>query len=388
MPKGLKPVRRTLATGEARIYWYHRATGKRLKRDPRTAAGMLEVKGLDESAVALTQAQNAATGSLAALWTAYRGDPASPDKDIKLGSPEWRSLKPRTRSDYQKVRDWLGKGAEKGVVRAITSQQVLALRDKAFEAKGRRFANYVVTVLHIVLGWGKLRGWCDSNAAHGVPSIRRPTGQKKINRAWSPEEVAAFALAAPTQLMVPFALGLFAGMREGDALRVTWSAVTAGRLEWIAGKNGEECEAPITGPLRLVLDEARTRRSNTALQIAINSRGQPWTESGFRASFFKLIRRLVHEGRLKPGCTFHGLRHTIGSHAANQGHSDRQVAASIGDRSPAMAQIYARDADRRTAQTAILEAAQKRFANVDWKTPLENGQPPRQIAAPKTAENT
>lgn len=381
VPKGLKPVRATLATGEVRVYWYHRATGKALEHDPRTAAGLLEVKALDDRATALTAAQKAATGTLAALWTAYRGDMASPDTEARLGSPEWRALKPRTRSDYQKVRDWLGKAAEKAAVRAITSPQVLALRDKAFKAKGRRFANYVVTVLHIVLGWGKLRGWCEANAAHGVPSIRRPTGAKKVNRAWTPAEVAAFADAAPTQLIVPFALGLFAGLREGDALIVTWSAVTAGRLEWIAGKNGEECEAPITGPLRLVLEEARARRG-AALQIAVNSRGQPWTESGFRASFFKLVRRLTDEGKLKPGCTFHGLRHTIGAQAANDGHSDRKVAAAIGDRSPAMAQIYARDADRKGAQTAILEAAQKRFTNIDWKTPLENASEPRRIAGP------
>jgi integrase len=361
VPKGLKPVQRRLATGEVRTYWYHRASGKRLENDPRTAAGMLEVQGLDERVKAVSEAQKAATGTLAALWDAY----ASRD------TPEWTTLKPRTRSDYQKVRDWLGKGAERAVVRTITSQQVLALRDKAFKTRGRRFANYVVTVLHILLGWGKLRGWCDANAAHGVPSVRKPTGAKKVNRAWTPEEVAAFADAAPTQLLVPFALGLFAGMRQGDALIVTWRAVVGGRLEWIAGKNGEECEAPITGPLRLVLEEARARRGD-ALQIAVNSYGEPWSQNGFRASFFKLVRKLTAEGKLKPGCTFHGLRHTIGAHAANEGSSDRQVAAAIGDRSPAMAQIYARDAERKSAQVAILTAAQKRFANIDWKTPMEN----------------
>jgi integrase len=361
VPKGLKPVQRRLATGEVRTYWYHRASGKRLENDPRTAAGMLEVQGLDERVKAVSEAQKAATGTLAALWDAY----ASRD------TPEWTTLKPRTRSDYQKVRDWLGKGAERAVVRTITSQQVLSLRDKAFKTRGRRFANYVVTVLHILLGWGKLRGWCDANAAHGVPSVRKPTGAKKVNRAWTPEEVAAFADAAPTQLLVPFALGLFAGMRQGDALIVTWRAVVGGRLEWIAGKNGEECEAPITGPLRLVLEEARARRGD-ALQIAVNSYGEPWSQNGFRASFFKLVRKLTAEGKLKPGCTFHGLRHTIGAHAANEGSSDRQVAAAIGDRSPAMAQIYARDAERKSAQVAILTAAQKRFANIDWKTPMEN----------------
>lgn len=372
MPKGLKPVRATLATGEKRTYWYHRASGKRLEHDPATAAGMLEVKGLDERVAALGAAQNAAAGTLAALWSAY----ASRD------TPEWTTLKPRTRSDYQKVRDWIGVGAEKAAVQTITSQKVLQLRDKAFRARGRRFANYVVTVLHIILGWGKLRGLVETNAAHGVPAIRRPTGARKVNRAWSPEEVAAFAAEASTQLLVPFALGLFAGMRQGDALIVTWSAVTGGRLEWIAGKNGEECEAPITGPLALVLAEAKAQRG-AALQIAVNSRGQPWSQNGYRASFFKLVRRLTKEGKLKPGCTFHGLRHTIGAHAANQGSSDRQVAAAIGDRSSAMAQIYARDAERKSAQVAILTAAQKRFANIDWKTPMENAS---DVDGPKPAK--
>lgn len=362
VPKGLKPVRRTLATGETRVYWYHRATGKRLEHDPATAAGMLEVKALDDRAKALAASKASATGTLASLWEAY----------ASRETPEWTTLKPRTRSDYQKVRDWLGKSAERAIVRSITSAQIIALRDKAFKAKGRRFANYVVTVLSIVLGWGKLRAWCDTNAAHGVPSIRRPTGAKKVNRAWTPEEVAAFAEAAPSQLIVPFALGLFAGMRQGDALSVTWSCVKGLRLEWVAGKNGEECEAPITGPLQLVLFEARGRRSNNVHEIAVNSYGEKWSQNGFRASFFKLVRKLTKEGKLQPGCTFHGLRHTIGAHAANQGSSDRQVAAAIGDRSPAMAQIYARDAERKSAQVAILSAAQKRFANIDWKTTMEN----------------
>lgn len=374
VPKGLKPVRRKLATGEVHVYWYHRASGKRLKHDPETAEGMLEVKALDDSAAALDTAQRLATGSLAALWEEY----------TSRDSPEWTILKPRTRSDYQKVRDWLGNGAEKAVVREISSEQVLALRDKAFKAKGRRFANYVVTVLSIVLGWGKLRGWTTHNAAQGVKAIRKPTGARKVNRAWTPEEVAAFAEAAPLQLLVPFALGLFAGMRQGDALSVEWSAIQGLRLWWIAGKNGEECEAPITGPLALVLSEARSRRSNTCDNIAVNSRGEAWTQSGFRASFFKLIRKLVAAGRLNPGCTFHGLRHTVGAYAADTGHSDRQIAAGIGDRSPAMAQVYARDAERKTAQVAILEAAQKRFANIEWKMRMENASDDGEDDEPQT----
>jgi hypothetical protein len=34
-----------------------------------------------------------------------------------------------------------------------------------------------------------------------------------------------------------------------------------------------------------------------------------------------------------------------------------------------MAGLYGRDADRTTAQTEVLGAAQQRFQNIDWKTP-------------------
>lgn len=46
--------------------------------------------------------------------------------------------------------------------------------------------------------------------------------------------------------------------------------------------------------------------------------------------------------------------------------------------------IYSRDADRQGAQNAILEAAQKRFENIDWKTPSENAS---KAAAAKPAKS-
>lgn len=356
MPKGLKPVRRTLATGETRLYWYHRATGLRLKHDPETADGLLEIKGLDDKAKGVSAVLAAQQGTLAALWLEYRD------------SPEWRRLKPRTRSDYQAVRDWLGQAAERAMVKAITSAQVIKLRDKAEKERGRRFGNYVLQVVRLVLAWGKLRGWLgtQANPAEGIKQIKKPSAERDQNRAWSFAEVEAFVTDCPFALLVMLSLGLFAGMRQGDALIVTRKGYNGATLRWLAGKNGEVCTAPVSGAFKVTLDKA-IAQAGDAVQIALNSRGEAWTASGFRASFFKRVRALTKAGKLDPGCTFHGLRHTIGTFARDGGESSFRIAAAIGDRTSAMADIYGRDADRMTAQQAVLGDVQKRFAAIDWK---------------------
>lgn len=358
VPKGLKPVKRRLATGEVRLYWYHRASGQRLKHDPSTADGLLEVAALDAQAKRLEAVHGFVSGSYAALWVAY------------TASEKWRTLKPRTRSDYQAVRDWIGPAAEKALLHTMKPSDILRLRDKAEAAKGRRFANYVVAVLSLTLEWGKDRDMVKTNVARATKKIARPKSARKVNRAWSIAEVKAFAEAAPPHVAVPFALALFAGMRQGDALMATWSAYDGTMLEWKASKNGEDCSAPVTGAFKTILDGAKAKRGDR-VQICISSRGDAWTASGFRATFFKLIRDLVDEGKMKPGCTFHGLRHTIAACAREAGQSDFQVSAGIGDRSTAMAELYGRDADRADAQTGVLELVQKRFVGMKWKSQAE-----------------
>lgn len=370
MPSGLKPVRRTLASGEVKVYWYHRASGKRLESDPTTPEGTAEIAELDRKHGVVQKLADAAPGTYAELWNNYRE------------SPEWRALKPRTRSDYQAVREWIGDAAAQRMgLGAITTGQIFRLRDKAARAKGRRFGNYVAQVMRLTLEWGRKRDFLKTNPAMDVDLIRKPVGEAQVNRAWTHAEVEAFTRAAPTQLLVPFALGLFAGMRQGDALSVTWRAYDGQALRWIAGKNGEACMAPVTGELRAMLEMAKKHRG-AAVQIATTAAKAPWTASGFRASFFKLLRKLEGSGAVQKGCTFHGLRHTLATLARNDGESESRVAAAIGDRSPAMAQIYGRDADRAAAQTAILEGVQKRFQNIEWKTDARDWKTRRKDAPP------
>ncbi|MGL4404650.1 MAG: hypothetical protein ACRCT6_02755, partial [Notoacmeibacter sp.] len=73
MPKGIKPVRKTLADGSVRMYHYHRATGTRLDFDPWSADGLLQITQLDKQSARLEEKLEAKVPkSFADLWRAYR----------------------------------------------------------------------------------------------------------------------------------------------------------------------------------------------------------------------------------------------------------------------------------------------------------------------------
>jgi len=362
VPKGVKPVWGKLADGTRKLYHYHRATGNRLAHDPWTAEGLMEIAALDKQAAAIeAKVEVHAPRSFGLLWIEYR-------------KSEFPRLRARTRKDYDLVRDWLGDPMFKVPVRTITTPQIYHLRDKAGEERGRRFGSYVVSVMRVALEWGRKRGWLDVNPAMNVEAIAKPSDARVINRRWDIDEIEAFlGKECPPQLRLPVCLGLFASMREGDALKVTVAAYDGSIVRWRASKNQEPSQAPVSGMLKLLLDQ-RVAQVLPALQLCLNSRGKPWTENGFRASFFKRVRSLHEEGKVRVGLTFHGLRNTIGAIARESGNSEFDVSSAIGDRSTAMAAVYGRDAVRSTAQIRVLSQAQEHFAHIVLENELENGQ--------------
>jgi integrase len=93
--------------------------------------------------------------------------------------------------------------------------------------------------------------------------------------------------------------------------------------------------------------------------ICVTSHGTPWTESGLRASFFKLIRKLEADGKVKPGLTFHGLRHTVGRLIIEAGGTARDVQILLDDRSEAMGKLYSEEHKRKRLATAAVKKLER-----------------------------
>ncbi|HVL71231.1 MAG TPA: tyrosine-type recombinase/integrase, partial [Beijerinckiaceae bacterium] len=311
------------------VYAYDRRTGTRLTPPHALYA--------PEWFAALAAARKAAPaaekpGTFGALVHAYRDSPRFKQE-----------IAPRTRADYLRVLDWL-QPLHDAPLHKFTRGFVAALRDKAQDKRGRRFANYVLAVVSVVFSFGVERELADQNPVAGVKKVRRSKTAPRANRPWAAEEWAAVTAAAEPHLLAPILLGGLLGYREGEALsaqRTSWNRRT-GVLERISAKSGKEVRVPAP---QAVADALAALQPHDATTLLVNSRGRPWTENGFRSSFFKLIGRLEADGKIGPNLTFHGLRHTVATRMRELGYDKDTIADMLGQATPGMAAHYSREAD-------------------------------------------
>jgi len=328
---------------KGRTYYYHRPTRTRLKAEVGTPEFVREVERLNAQA----EKPEIVAGTFGALFVAYRA------------SPEFAGLADATKADYTDVIDWLSPLHDMPLAK-VDSGFAIKLRDKAFAKRKRRFANYVVQVCRLAWNWGRPRKLAAAeNPFSETPLIRKPRGEAKANRAWTDGERRAVLEAATGGLRVVVALGMHAAFREGDAVKFARRGYDGAAIEFVQGKTGEPVWLPAHRDLRDILDEALATFAKDHLVFAIGQRGRPFTASGFRASFFKLVHRLQAEGKVGEGLTFHGLRHTVGKLLAEAGCDTKRIAAVLGHKTTKMAEHYSAGADQRRMATEAIRRLER-----------------------------
>ncbi|PVE20288.1 hypothetical protein DC522_33215 [Microvirga sp. KLBC 81] len=147
------------------------------------------------------------------------------------------------------------------------------------------------------------------------------------------------------------------------------TAYQDGALNLSTSKRGVPLWFPCPKPLREILD-ALPRHDG--IRMCVNSRGQPWTEDGFRSSFFKHIGKLEKEGKVTLGLTFHGLRTSFAEEASEKGFTSREIASALAQRDQKSADHYTRNVERRRAAKAVSEALGGTDAGQDLSTKVVN----------------
>ena len=236
-------------------------------------------------------------------------------------SPQFTDLADRTRIDYIRLIKKIEARYSDFPIDALedkrTRNEFMVWRDQ-LAIKSRRQADYTLAVLALILAWAVDRGIVTSNPCTRPRKVYR---SKRVERVWSAEQEIAFLNTAPEHLCLAYMLAVWTGQRQGDLIRLTWSAYDGEYIRLRQRKTGKHVTIPVGEPLQLVLDQTK----RTTLIILSTTRNAPWTESGFRASWRTARKRAEVEG-----VTFHDLRGTAATRLGKAGCSLPEIATVTG----------------------------------------------------------
>jgi integrase len=253
--KGLNSAAKTLADGRVVTYYYAWKGGPRLKGEP----GTPEFIASYHAAVSAKGSQP--TGILLALLHAYQA------------SSEFTGLRDRTRADYIKRIKQIEVAFGDMPLNALNARgaraEFMAWRD-LLATRSRRQADYAWTVLARILSWSRDRGLISENPCERGGRLYRGSRADKV---WTADDEAAFYRCAPPHLRLPVLLALWTGQREGDLLRLTWTAYDGETFRLKQSKTGVRVSIPVGAPLKAALDAA----PRLSPVILLNSEGKPWT---------------------------------------------------------------------------------------------------------------
>jgi len=299
--KGLASARKKLATGEVVTYYYAWRGGPRLPGQP----------GSPEFVAAYHEAQRQrkqpTKGTLFSLISEFRDSAEYPKAkstrrayafylrmiEAEFGDMPLAALEaPEIRGEFKAWRDTM--------------------------ADRPRTADYAWTTLARVLSVAKDRGRIPVN-----PCERggRLYDGGRADQVWSEADLARVISCASPQMHLALILALWTGQRQGDLLRLPWSAYDGKTIRLQQSKTGRRVTIPVGAELKAMLD----RTEKVGPLILTNTRGRPWTSDGFRASWGKLCTRAGIEDR-----TFHDIRGSAVMRLARSSASVPEIATLTG----------------------------------------------------------
>jgi integrase len=337
--KGINSVRKTLADGSVNVFYYAWKSGPPLRGDPGSPEFVASYNQAVARKVALPD------GTLQVLLQQYQA------------SPDFTDLADSTRRSYIDLIKRIEKKFSDFPLSALTDRRTRGIfkswRDSIAASSGRRQADYTWSVLARVLSWAVDRGTITANPCERGGRLYRASRNEKV---WTEDDENSFLKHVPAHLHLALLLGLWTGQRQGDLLRLPWSAYDGATIRLRQSKTGARVSIPVGAPLKAALDQAAKAKHGPIILTSTDQ--QPWTSDGFRTSWRKACQKA---GII--GVTFNDLRGTAVTRlalaecteaeiATITGHSLRDVRSILDahylNRDPALAENAIRKLERRT----------------------------------------
>jgi integrase len=219
-----------------------------------------------------------------------------------------------------------------------------------------RKADHDWTVLARVLSFAKDRQRIDVNPCERGGRLYEAD---RTDCLWTEADLGKLLSVASVEVRAVVLFALWTGQRQGDLLRLPWSAFDGQRIRLRQSKKGRHVVVPVTEELGAVIASL----PRVSPLILTSSEGRPWTSDGFRTSFGRACDRAGIEG-----LTFHDLRGTAVTRLALAGCTTLEIASITGHGERDVAQMLEKHylGDRaKLAEAAIikLEARTKAVTN-------------------------
>ena len=302
--KGINSKRKRLADGTWRTYYCAWKGGPPLRGEPGTAEFIASYNEAVAQKVATPK------GVLLSLLLKFQQS-----AEFEFGIAE------RTRRDYikqiKRIEQAFADFPIKGLDDARATSIFLEWRDKLARTSLRQ-ADYAYGTLARILSWALKRKMIETNPCANGGKLYSGT---RVDKIWTDDDVAQFLRTCPPYLRLPMLLATNTGQRQGDLLRLPWSAYDGSHIRMKQRKTGAYVPIPVADALKAALDAA-PRRSPIMLT---NSEGKPWSESGFQGAWGKATLRAGIRG-----LTFHDLRGTAVVTLARAGCNEVEIYSITG----------------------------------------------------------
>ncbi len=301
--KGIHRVRWRLASGDIATYHYAWRGGPRLIGEPGSPEFM---QSYNE---AFASRRRPAQGKLFTLIAEFRA------------SSEYSSLSDSTKRAYATYLGMIEAEFGDMPIEALSDPEVRGefklWRDSM--ADNPRKADYAWTTLARVLSVAHDRGRIPANPCQRGGRLYAADRSEKI---WTEDDIARLLAVASPGLAMAALLALWTGQRQGDLLRLPWSAYDGDHVRLRQSKTGRHVTIPVGKHLKSILDRA----DRLSTQVLTNAHGRPWTSDGFRTSWGKAC---IKAG-LADDLHFHDLRGSAVVRLAIAGATVPEIATFTG----------------------------------------------------------
>lgn len=285
--------------------------------------------------------------------------------DDYLASSAYRRLAPSTQKEYARVAAHVGTEIGHTTSTELTRAFVRRTRQRWTEL-GHRAASLRLQLLKNAATPLIQDDLLPTNLFDHLGKVAGPGNGVEPHPVWRASEFSAVidACAHLPGLVRALALARYNGFRREDLCRLPNDArfrSSAGvRFRWKTGKSSAVIEHLEDPRLTRILDTT----AQVGSTIAYNRSGGAWKPRQLAQALQRVLGRLEAKGLVRPGLTWHGLRHLRGVELAEAGCSDAIIMAQLGHTTDRSAKLYRRQASRRTLGDVGQQLINTRLAEI------------------------